>query len=821
MKCFLRVAALLIILTAVTGIHAKTKKIPNMVINSKMVCTGVNGKHPDDWTQRKTVTPVVYRNNAPGGGRSVLFANPGKIRNGCADARAFFSLMIEPGEDYRFKVWVRTKNFKGNAGFVMFGPGWRGSSGITKFPKNSNWHIVEAVRKAKIGRGRIFTFALYAHNFSGEIEFAKPGIYPESPAAKVNAYVVRENVDFNLIPQKPRLHRIFSAPNAKLVCRWFNVPGMKHEGKVVYQIDNDSTKTAIIGKDNFVRLDLSNIAPGKHIIKAKTGNYQCTYAITVYPPLPKGDFKRLNNFHAVLSECEIADGGKGSFVNPRDGFVFFRLPAGAKLTIPANKSLFTNGEFKFLLAGKYDYTLSGAAGKVIISAVTETMLYPMANGPLIAGMKPLDFEFCKKYILPNYMLFVGGGKYLNNKDRAMIVRKKRNRLFRSVSYTKFYTLPLKKQAIDKFLDSLKVFSENQRYSPGICIDETQTSGALLNQRGIDMAKYFTPILGQSIYFWVCGGAVTENIRTAKYLQSTAGIAGSVKHIFEAYCGTFADEERALADIDRRFNALKKLAHMSPETYGVNLSHCNLPYKFSVYRHPGVNYKYFLDLQFNRLANDPVFKDIPLVGFWGAHYADRELNRFAAALIRHYVLEGKTKMFTAQWKYKYLPGHLINGDFDKGFKNWRTEGNLKVGYVRSFGEKIQRRNAASLVNAGNHFAVFTRGDKPNKLSQRATKLVPGRLYSLRYLSGDYANLRTKKHMAVKLTLKINGGEIIDELSEHTQANGKGFAKGHFDKVVFRAKCADPVIVFSDEKNATGIKSYLNFVSLMPYFKIATP
>ena len=49
------------------------------------------------------------------------------------------------------------------------------------------------------------------------------------------------------------------------------------------------------------------------------------------------------------------------------------------------------------------------------------------------------------------------------------------------------------------------------------------------------------------------------------------------------------------------------------------------------QHPEVDCKYYLDMQMNFAANDPVCRDIGLIGHWGSYYADDELHRWSFAL----------------------------------------------------------------------------------------------------------------------------------------------------------------------------------------------
>ena len=78
--------------------------------------------------------------------------------------------------------------------------------------------------------------------------------------------------------------------------------------------------------------------------------------------------------------------------------------------------------------------------------------------------------------------------------------------------------------------------------------------------------------------------------------------------------------------------------------------------------PWVNHKVYLEMQFNVVANDPVFWGT--YGLMGYHtsYSDEETLRWICGLFRHYGIDGNTASATddsCRWP------HLGNGDVDNG------------------------------------------------------------------------------------------------------------------------------------------------------------
>ena len=231
-----RLICALVLLTAITALFAEGR---NMIFNSQMQSSGVNGDFPDGWSAVIHPIKVLWKPTDDGKGRTALFVNNGERVSSC-DIRAFSSLFIVPGETYRFRIRVRAKGFKcGDSGFVAFGPGWNGSFGINrKFPENTDWVTLDEIHTASTGRGSIYTFAIYVNNFRGELEVANPEIIPVSEKAVAGARYVRE--DKPLISVYPNLGKVEASDNALLTFRDYS----NSLGTIDYAIDGGTLKKA-------------------------------------------------------------------------------------------------------------------------------------------------------------------------------------------------------------------------------------------------------------------------------------------------------------------------------------------------------------------------------------------------------------------------------------------------------------------------------------------------------------------------------------------------------------------------------------------------
>ena len=97
-----------------------------------------------------------------------------------------------------------------------------------------------------------------------------------------------------------------------------------------------------------------------------------------------------------------------------------------------------------------------------------------------------------------------------------------------------------------------------------------------------------------------------------------------------------------------------------------------------------------------------------------------------------MIEGNTEDLAAKYGFKYLPGHLKNGDFTEGLAHWNASGSVKAVTVKGLGQRYQARRWYP-PSIGDTACQFTRSDKaPNTLSAKIGGLTPGKQYVLRYL-----------------------------------------------------------------------------------------
>ena len=252
---------------------------------------------------------------------------------------------------------------------------------------------------------------------------------------------------------------------------------------------------------------------------------------------------------------------------------------------------------------------------------------------------------------------------------------------------------------------------------------------------------------------------------------------------------------------------------------------------SLAHHPEVDYKYYLDMQLNMIANDPAFDGLGSVGYWGSYYADEELHRWCFALMRHYVVEGRTEMLSAKHGFTYRPDYISNGDFRGTLDPWRTGGNVRADSFEGFASSSENRWGGN-GGVGDTFAVLVREKgAPSSLRQTAKGLVPGRTYRLRYTAFDVKDVKAKRIAPRKFGITASAGDgakvdpaltwtHVDRRVKGRYGNNNNCARVNLGQIVFTATAPETEISFSNEAAAEGEELGVHYVSLTPYYPAAS-
>ena len=336
-----------------------------------------------------------------------------------------------------------------------------------------------------------------------------------------------------------------------------------------------------------------------------------------------------------------------------------------------------------------------------------------------------------------------------------------------------------------------------------------------------------------IYTWIVGNPGLPGMHNDFISTSLNASRGRGRLIFEAYCHSRPTETDAVSYLKRRVtDTMEAFNDYFPNAgagSGMLFGNFNQIPIISLDVDPEVAYKYYLDMQLNLVATDPVFRDLAVTGYWGSYYADEELYRWSFRLLRHYCVEGRTDMLSRTNGYTYSPGHLRNCDFRDGREQWfaKPADALKSARFAGYGKASEGRWGAA-SGTGDVFCVFTRGEgAPGRLTQTATGLEPGKVYTLQFITADYTDMVAGTIAPRRLGLKAElgiGAEVIPDKSyvfvdrrNSGRKRDDGKVRINLNHVRFRAVAPTVTVTFTDAKAKPGTQIALNHIMLKPYFE----
>lgn len=242
---------------------------------------------------------------------------------------------------------------------------------------------------------------------------------------------------------------------------------------------------------------------------------------------------------------------------------------------------------------------------------------------------------------------------------------------------------------------------------------------------------------------------------------------------------------------------------------------------SLNRSPEIDFKVWLDMQFQIVATDPVFRALPALMIYQTRNTDEETLRWCGALFRHYAIEGKTNLLSSGWDYRL--NHLRNPDFAEGAAHWTLQPADNPPQARSI------TNLAAWQGRYPPHEFFDRAlilQERQSAAQTVRNLEPGRMYIAKAISARMPDLTSGRSFpelhAINLT--ISGGNILPELTFQQAVAAVGQRRAPFNdenplwlnchQVCFRAvSTAATVHVRAGE---TGAALAVNFIEVQPYY-----
>jgi hypothetical protein len=780
---------------------------------------------PDNWVIKGEAFEYC-RTGAPNGNAMIT------VKNANYFLLRQSGITLVKGEKYRFSAMIRTRNFSCRKPLlVVVNDGWKVDSGFRKFPKNSEWKLIKTVFTAVKSRSGLYSVAFYLKRMQGEISIADIKLEALTKKGKENSYSPIASVKERfLVPLEPCLAKL--PRNQKHLTLLWAYP-VSPSTFCDVEIDGKKQGSYKVNTQHII-IPLDDISREKHRLSAKIfrkGNLEgkCEFMFDFTPNLSsiKGK-KRLNNLVTELLNRNVIGDEEISFVNDRDGWIFFAVESENDCSLMLNGKaipLFKregNRQERMhrLKAGEYRIALqSKSSAKLIIRAISELFKYPACYDSYVPGNGKYDWEFHKKYILDACNVLNG----------AFILPKNRKELLeRGVEW--FSNLAIRsdivkldgKMLAKKIEDSPRFTSKERQ---GITIDEIffyrSTKGLINYATALRQMK--NPC-NKPIYSWYVGSPTIPGVHHDLISAAINASAGRGVMLFEAYCQPQHDEKAARIFAENKIlTAIRQMNAFIPGSsrkLGIILGNFTQIPILSLDHLPDVDFKYYLDMQMNIIANNPECRDIATVGYWGCHYADEELLRWSFRLLYHYGVEGKTSMLSEQYGYKYQPNLLKNCDFTDGLKHWKVSGDVRQDSLKGFGKNNMKLWSGS---CGDNFAVFKCNNKVNSISQTVKGLIPGKLYSLQFVVADLADVKGNIINPRKLPVKISisNSEIIPNKSYIYVDNRKETKKTKFGRInlhriVFRATESISELRFSTQEKS-GKELIINHIMIKPYFE----
>ncbi|MFH0795827.1 MAG: hypothetical protein V2A65_02075, partial [Candidatus Omnitrophota bacterium] len=603
-------------------------------------------------------------------------------------------------------------------------------------------------------------------------------------------------------------------------------------------------------------------APGenRHAVlpeSAGKNSYLAPYLSADYERCGSG--RALNNFVTeLLNISQFADDAMQTFTfeNPRDGWVFSVLTADFQkeedhawvllgsgqelrsiLTVSgANKKQEKAETMRYLPAGKYTLAV-GTQGQtklknVIVRAVPEMQFY---RYPIFKTKRfyradiNLDWDFMRRHILPNINVIVGVDT-LNNVKTALDWKKTGGKWIAQCNVPKY----LPEDGMPTVDEAYKFWAQGDLENPlvdGLIADEFTIAHLPEQQRKFEVycaairqindnplyqGKMFYPFIG---------------LGQARYFQSTfRHISGfGFKMALERYLNEMPSREQAVNMIAQLYDLDMEPfleINTAPQKHIIHYFCPNnqLQTSLCVDVLSDVNFKAFLDMQFNYLANAPACAGLYGLGPWVCEYADEETIRWMAKLYRHYCIEGKRGMLSRD---TYELTHLRNADFAKGLEDWNVspaeEGCIKATTIPEM-PRIEFR-AGYVTDKGECLWLKRSAKAPNRFSQMVRNLTPGRLYSLKFFTYDLQGLEMEPEKFHALSVVMDNADVLKDIEPHVQwrnaqTNEKCLNQHYY---LFRAKsgtCKLTISDWVDEKNQggpAGQEIVYDFVQIQPYLE----
>lgn len=242
---------------------------------------------------------------------------------------------------------------------------------------------------------------------------------------------------------------------------------------------------------------------------------------------------------------------------------------------------------------------------------------------------------------------------------------------------------------------------------------------------------------------------------------------------------------------------------------------------SLNRSPEIDFKVWLDMQFQTVATDPVFRALPALMIYQTRNTDEETLRWCGALFRHYAIEGETNLLSQSFNYRLA--HVRNPDFTDGAAHWT---------LQPADNSPQTESITNLAGWQGRYPAHEFFDRALVLregqgaAQTLRNLKPGQLYSAKAISVKMADLTSARSSPAlhAVGLSLAGATILPELTFQQAVAAGGPRRLPFNdenplwlnchQVCFRALSTTASLQMRAAQGAEPLA--VNFIEVQPYY-----
>jgi hypothetical protein len=776
----------------------------------------------------------------------------------------FFShlnIQCVPSGKYLIGGYVRTNDFscpKGAGFMVTDGSAayWRIKT--KAFPANTDgqWVKVEKTITLPKDRAKLCHFRVFAPKATGQLDIAAPFMVPLGEAEE-NGTSVQPPVLYTykrIFLVSPVLDRIASAKPEMLFTVYYPIDGKHLDYELQVTIDKTTGRFPLDFQHN-VRVELPPIAPGSYRLELKLlhktdgavvleNSYPCVVrAQMTMPPQEKW----LNNLVSELAVLDIDGDLEYDLTAPRDGWIFLGfekaeetvkvfLDGGDKPVVVyrPDERLET---MRYLAEGPHHLRITGVQGKnrLSIRTIKQLQLFPLnafnddnrpANFP--ARYFRYDLPFYRKYLWPAV-----NTQLLQYEFAPLLPEQREECLERGIRLITSGNAKWEDPAaIEKSVREERFIEQYD----GRALDEAGYWWGFDRQLSVAEALFNLADFDKSVYLWMAktrGHLYYPMVHRPLLAAASNAGCGRGKMMMETYISNSRDEkatEEYMMLLNDHVRFAEKCVPDAKSRMCFMLSGYITLGGWDINIYPESDMKYAMDYFFWKFATDPELKGIYGLGCYDINGCDEERLRWVGALMRHYCVEGRTDRLADKYGFKCNPGHLKNCDFEQKLDDWDAApaepDSIAPWHKPNYGILVQMRQIEE-GSVGDHAALLVKSAKaPNKLSQTATGLIPGKKYSLFFVSADADDIDKPKEKKAPFVFQANISDatIVPELGYILKKPGdtKSRAQMRNHKIVFIPEKPEVTITFTDwEDDQTpgqpaAQKCVLNFVSLTPYF-----